>query len=571
MSLVRGEFTSLDRKMVVKTAPKPLRWQRSNYSLLGRQLDIFSSAAQFMFYLWWDNKVARNAPHHRYRRAEWLVGTLLDLGPTFIKIGQALSTRADILPKEYVKALATLQDQVPEFSSVEAIAVIESELGNSLYSLFRDFDEFPIAAASLGQVHKARLHTGEDVVIKVQRPGLEKLFQLDFQALQDLVNICNRFFPWTRKYELQEIYQEFANFLSQEIDYVQEGKNADRFRDNFRDYPNILVPKIYWRYTSRKILAMEYLPGIKINDRQTLESCGIDVKQVNVLGICCYLKQLLEDGFFQADPHPGNMAVNREGSIIFYDFGMMAEMKSLAKDRMIRTFFAVLRKDTEAVLASLIEMGLVVPVPDMKPVRRMITFLLENFTEKPLEIKALRELRSELYAMFQQQPFRLPAQMTFILKSLTTLDGIARTLDPQYNPVACAKPFIRRVTTSRGKTSLISGLTQQAREFVKYRLQQPRQGEILRRMEQRIERGEVEFRVRSLESDRLLKRMNLGIKSLIYACVSGFFLVAGAILFVGTYLGGAIAFFTLSGFTFLIFLHSLLKLSVQEKFDNLSE
>lgn len=557
--------------MLVKAAPKPLRWQRSNYSLVGRQLDIFSSAAQFAFYLWWDNKIAKNAPHHRYRRAEWLVGTLLDLGPTFIKIGQALSTRADILPKEYVKALATLQDQVPEFSSVEAIAAIELELGDSLYTLFRDFDECPIAAASLGQVHKARLHTGEDVVVKVQRPGLEKLFNLDFEVLRELVEFSQRFLPWTRKYELKEIYQEFVNFLSQEVDYIQEGKNADRFRENFENYPGIVVPKIYWRYTTTKILTMEYRPGIKVDNRQTLEAVGIDVKQLNIMGISCYLKQLLEDGFFQADPHPGNMAVDTQGRLIFYDFGMMAELKSLAKDRMIRTFFAVLRKDTDAVLNSLIEMGLIVPVADMRPVRRLIAFLLENFTEKPLEIKALRELRSELYAMFQQQPFRLPAQMTFIIKSLTTLDGIARTLDPQYNPVACAKPFVKRVTMAKGKGSILSELTQQAREFVKYRLQQPRRGEVLQRIEQRLERGEIEFRVRSLESDRLLKRVNLALKSLIYACVSGFALVAGAVLLVGTYYGGAIAAFCVSGFAFLILLRSLLALSVQEKLDRLSE
>lgn len=572
MSLFRGELVSIGNSMLTKAQPKPLRWQRSQYTLLARQIDIFGSAAKFIFYLWWDNKVAKNADHHRYRRAEWLVGTLLDLGPTFIKIGQALSTRADLLPQEYVKALATLQDQVPEFSSTEAIAVIESELGDSIYALYRDFDEFPIAAASLGQVHKARLHTGEDVIVKVQRPGLEKLFHLDFEVLRELVEFSERYLPWTRKYQLQEIYKEFVGFLSQEIDYIQEGKNADRFRENFRDHPNIIVPGIYWRHSTKKILTMEYLPGIKVNDLPTLEACGIDVKQLNVLGISCYLKQLLEDGFFQADPHPGNMAVDRDGSLIFYDFGMMAEMKSMAKENMIRTFFAVLRKDTDEVLNSLIAMGLVVPVQDMRPVRRLVAFLLENFTEKPLDIKALRELKSELYAMFQQQPFRLPAQMTFILKALTTLDGIARTLDPQYNPVACAKPFVQRVTASKGKGKLLGELTRQARDFVKYKLSQPKPSEvIIRRLEERIERGELLFQVRSLESDRLLTRMNLAVKTLTYASLSGFTLVAGAVLLVGGYQAWAIAVFSFSGLFFLIFLRSFIKLSLKERLDNLAE
>lgn len=553
-------------------APRPLRWQRSKYSLLARQRDIFTAAAEWMFYLWWDSTFPNNSPDHKNRRAQWLVETLLRLGPTFIKIGQALSTRADLLPLEYVEALAKLQDKVPPFSAEEAIALIESELSNSLYALYRDFERFPLAAASLGQVHKARLHTGEDVVIKVQRPGLENLFKLDFQALGKLLRFCNRYLPWTRKYELEAIYNEFFNLLYQEIDYIQEGKNTERFAANFNGYPRIIVPKVYWRYTTTKIFTAEYLPGIKVNDRQTLEACGIDPKQVNQLGICCYLKQLLLDGFFQADPHPGNMAVSQDGSLIFYDFGMMAEMKAIAKDQMIRTFFAVLKKDTEEVLDTLIDMGLIVPVSDMTPVRRLLTFILDQFTEKPLDIKAFSKMSNEVYAMFEQQPFRLPAQMTFILKALTTLDGIARTLDPQYNPVACAQPFIKSITVSQGKGNLIGELARQARDFVKYKWKQPSATELLiRRLEERIERGELELRVRNIESDRTLKRISLAIKSLIYACISGCSLLAGALLLTVPSYNWAIAAFTLAGLWFLILLRALITLSIKEKLDKLAE
>lgn len=556
----------------MSAAPKSLRWQRSKYSLLARQRDIFAAATEWMFYLWWDSTFPNKSPNHKNRRAQWLVETLLRLGPTFIKIGQALSTRADLLPLEYVEALAKLQDKVPPFSAEEAIAIIESELGNSLYALYRDFERFPLAAASLGQVHKARLHTGEDVVIKVQRPGLENLFKLDFQALGKLLRFCNRYLPWTRKYELEAIYNEFFNLLYQEIDYIQEGKNTERFATNFNGYPRIIVPKVYWRYTTTKIFTAEYLPGIKVNDRQTLEACGIDPKQINQLGICCYLKQLLLDGFFQADPHPGNMAVSQDGSLIFYDFGMMAEMKAIAKEQMIRTFFAVLKKDTEEVLDTLIDMGLIVPVADMTPVRRLLTFILDQFTEKPLDIKAFSKMSSEVYAMFEQQPFRLPAQMTFILKALTTLDGIARTLDPQYNPVACAQPFIKSLTVSQGKGTLIGELARQARDFVKYKWKQPSATEVLiKRLEERIERGELELRVRNVESDRTLKRISLAIKSLIYACISGCSLLAGALLLTVPFYNWAIAAFTLSGLWFLILLRALINLSIKEKLDKLAE
>jgi len=559
--------------MLTTAAPKPLRWQRPKYSPLARQIDIFGSAAKLVCYLWWDKLVANNSAKQRYRRAQWLVGTLLELGPTFIKIGQALSTRADLLPLEYVRALGQLQDRVPQFSTAEAIAIVESELGNSIHTLYRDFDHFPIASASVGQVHKARLHTGEDVVVKVQRPGLETLFNLDFEVLHRLLRFFYRYVPWTRKYELEAIYHEFFNLLYQEIDYVHEGKNADRFRESFIAYPRIIVPKIYWRYSTKKVLTLEYLPGIKIDDRQTIEACGINPKEIIQLGICCYLKQMLQDGFFQSDPHPGNMAVSQDGSLIFYDFGTMTEVKSIAKDQMVKTFFAILRKDTDEVVNTLTYMGLIEPMADMTPVRRLIAFILDKFTEKPIELQAFDQMRSEIYLMFEQQPFRLPAQMTFILKSLTTLDGVARTLDPEYNLLAASKPFIKSLVVSKeGKGNVVGELARQARNFIKHRLQQPSTAEVLiRRLEARIEQGELEVRVRSVESDRTLKRINLAIKSLIYACLAGFTLLSGTVLLSASYSSWAIAVFTLSGLSFLILLRSLINLSVRERLDKLAE
>ncbi len=559
--------------MAITVAPKPLRWQRAKYSPLSRQMDVFTAAGKFLFFLGWDKLFSRNSPSQKRRRAKWLVRTLLNLGPTFIKIGQSLSTRADLLPPEYVSALAQLQDNVPAFSSSEAIALVESELGKPIYALYRDFNEIPIAAASLGQVHKAWLHTGEEVVVKVQRPRLQQLFDLDVKAVYKIVRFCKRYLPGVKKYDLEAIYHEFFTILYQEIDYIQEAKNAERFRYNFMNYPGISVPKVYWEYTTQKVLTVEYLPGIKVDDRQTIEACGLDVKRINQIGICCYLKQLLLDGFFQADPHPGNMAVNPEnGSLIFYDFGMMAEVKSLAKDQMIRTFFAVLRKDTEEVLDTLIKMGLIEPVPDMTPVRRLISFLLEKFTEKPVDFQAFAEIKSELYVMFEQQPFRLPAQMTFILKSLTTLDGVARALDPQYNLVAAAQPFIKSITVSKGRGSAIGELARQTKNFITYKLQQPSKTEVLiRDLERRIEDGELQLRVRSIESDRIFKRIYLAIKSLVYACLTGFTLLAGAILFVEGFKGVAVAAFTLSALALLFLVRSLVSLAMREKLDSIAE
>ncbi len=554
------------------TQPESFRWQKSNASALGRQRDIFLAATQWVSYLWWDNVFPQNSSAHRYKRAKWLVRKLLDLGPTFIKIGQALSTRGDILPLEYVEELTMLQDNVPAFGSGEAIAVIEADLGKSIYAIYRDFDPVPIAAASLGQVHRARLHTGEEVVVKVQRPGLQQLFDLDVQALQKLVNFCYRYFPWAKKYELQAIYEEFVSVLYQEIDYTIEGKNTDRFRENFQDYPGVIIPKLFWQYSSKRILTIEYVPGIKINDSVALEAQGINLKELNLVGVSCYLKQLLIDGFFQADPHPGNMAVNPEGKIIFYDFGMMVEMQSLDREQMIKTFFAILRKDTNAVIDSLVLMGLIEPVPDMTPVRRLMDFILQEFTEKPLELPSLKQMGGEIYEIFEEQPFRLPAKMTFIIKALTTLDGIARALDPNYNPIACAKPFVKSFTNYQSKSSLFRTVAMQARDLVVSRWNQPSKTELLwQRLEERLERGELQLRVKSLESDRTLKRINMALKAVIYACLSGFTLLTGAVLLMGSYAGWAFIPFTISSISFFIFFWHMFNLGVKERLDKLAK
>ena len=551
---------------------KKFRWQKTKYSTLARKIDIFRAAAKFMLFLWWDSIFPQDSLEHKKNRATWLVNTLIDLGATFIKIGQTLSTRADLLPLEYIEALGTLQDQVPAFSSQEAINMIELELGKPLQFIYKEFEFNPLAAASLGQVHKATLYSNEEVVVKVQRPGLEALFNLDFKILLQLIKFCNKYFAGVRKYNLQLIYNEFFDLLFQEIDYIQEGKNSDKFRENFHGYPRIIVPKVYWQYTTTKILTLEYKPGIKINDKAALEACGINIHQVNETGICCYLKQLLQDGFFQVDPHPGNMAVNPDGSIIFYDFGMMAEIGILDKDQMIKTFFAILKKDSNEVVNTLMSMGLLEPVPDMTPVKRLVTFLLDKFTDKPLDIKALSEVKIELYEMFEQQPFRLPAQMTFILKAITTLDGIARTLEPQYNPTVLSQAFIKSLAVTKSKGSTIAQLSHQARDFIQYQLTKPNKTEVLvKKLEERIERGELQLRVKNVESDRILGRIYLAVKTLIYACLTGFSLLTGLILIIVKYHNWAIAIFCVCAFCLYLLVKSLMKLAVIEKIEKMGK
>ena len=543
-----------------------LSWHNAAGSPLTRQIKTFSISLRLLFSLWLDNLLGNNSSENKKRRARWLVRKLLELGPTFIKIGQALSTRADLIPIEYVQEFSQLQDRVPPFGSEKAIATIEKELGKSVYTLFREFEVTPLAAASLGQVHRARLHTGEAVVVKVQRPGLEKLFNLDFEILHRLVRFINRFSKTMRRYNLEAIYQEFFELLFREIDYINEGKNADRFRENFQQYHQVKAPQVYWQYTTKKILTLEYLPGIKIDDRQSLEANRIDPDAVIKLGITCYLKQLLEDGFFQSDPHPGNMAVSGQGEIIFYDFGTMAEVKAIAQDQMVKTFFAVLKQDTDEVVETLMYMGLIEPAADMAPIKKMVAFLLKEFRDKPIDVRAFEQLTDEIYVMFEQQPFRLPPQMTFIIKSLTTLDGIARALDPQYNLLAAAQPFLRKIAFSQNKTSLLATLARQTKDLIQHRLNKPNRTELsIKRLESRLELGELQIRVRSLESDRTLKLIQLGIKSLIFACLTGFTLLSGTMFFLNAYRILAFIMFGLSGFWFFMLTKYLMNLAFLER------
>ncbi|MDX1976197.1 MAG: AarF/ABC1/UbiB kinase family protein [Pseudanabaenaceae cyanobacterium bins.68] len=551
--------------------PAKLKWQRQQISPWSRQVEVFYAALSFLCQLWWDQFWRNSSSSQRQRRARWLVKQILDLGPSFIKVGQSLSTRVDLLPPEYVSVLSELTDRVPSFAVAEAIAVIEAELGQTIYSIYRDFDPQPLAAASLGQVHRARLHTGEEVVVKIQRPGLKQLFDLDSLAVLKLLKFLQRYWAAARKYELEGIYQEFFRVLYQEIDYLHEAKNAERFRQNFAGYAQIVVPKVYWQYSSAKVLTLEFVPGIKVDQRAALEQAGIDPKQINQLGICCYLKQFLQDGFFHADPHPGNLAVTSQGSLVFYDYGMMAEVPALSRDQMVKSFLAILRKDTNGVVDTLLELGLIMPVGDLTPVKRIMKFVLDKFTEKPVDVRAFEEMRSEIIALFESQPFRLPAKMTYVLKSLTTLDGIARILDPDYNFTAAAQPFVRSLAVQSGGNLLVS-LAQQTRGLIRDRLNQPDPTLVLiKRLEERLERGELEIQVKSLESDRALKRLDLAVKVLIHVCVMGFSLVTAAVLMVGQLSGLAIAAACLAAFSGWGCLQAWLAWNWRQKLDQLAE
>ncbi|MFN6479821.1 AarF/ABC1/UbiB kinase family protein [Nostoc sp. DedQUE07] len=522
---------------------KAYRWNREKYSSKRRFVDIWSFVLTLLFKLWLYNKswsypggvtdVKQAA--RRKTQAVWIRNTLLDLGPTFIKVGQLFSTRADIFPGEYVEELAKLQDKVPAFSYEQVEAIVEKELGKKIPELFHNFEPIPLAAASLGQVHKAVLHTGESVVVKVQRPGLKKLFEIDLQILKGITRYFQNHPKWGRGRDWLGIYEECCRILWEEIDYLNEGRNADTFRRNFRGYDWVSVPRIYWRYATSRVLTLEYLPGIKISQYEALEAAGLDRKAIARQGAQAYLLQLLNSGFFHADPHPGNIAVSANGALIFYDFGMMGRIKSNIREGLMETLFGIAQKNGDRVVQSLINLGAIAPTDDMGPVRRSVQYMLDHFMDKPFENQSVAAISDDLYEIAYNQPFRFPATFTFVMRAFSTLEGVGKGLDPEFNFMEVAKPYAMQLMTDMNGSegnSFLNELSRQAAQVSSTAFGLPRR---LEDTLEKLEQGDMRLRVRSIETERLLRRQSSIQLSISYALLISGFTLSATILVVKDY------------------------------------
>jgi predicted unusual protein kinase regulating ubiquinone biosynthesis (AarF/ABC1/UbiB family) len=384
------------------------------------------------------------------KQAAWLSKSLIGLGPTFIKIGQALGTRADLLPLAYVKELATLQDQVPAFATAEAFARIEAELGRSLQECYAEIDSEPVASASLGQVYRARLASGEEVAVKVQRPELEALISFDVAILFRLVKLTNRFFPRANENaDWEGMLREFHKTVFEEMDYVKEGRNADRFRYNFRTWRVIRVPRIYWSHTSRRVLTLEFIRGTKVTDIAGLRARRLSAVKVNRLLVRTYLKQLLEDGFFHADPHPGNLLVLDSGHLAFFDFGMVGRITPRLQSQMIDAFFHVVARDVHGLGQDIINLNFLKPGVDPETVRPVVERLFKVYLNLKLGEVKFKELTYDLAEVIYEYPFRLPANFTYIMRALMTLEGIGIVTDPEFSFFETAKPYAKEFMLRR--------------------------------------------------------------------------------------------------------------------------
>ncbi len=383
--------------------------------------------------------------HSEKTRGERLRLALTELGTTFIKFGQILSTRPDLLPKDIIAELEKLQDRIPPFSYEEVKEHIEEELGAPIEEIFECFHQESIAAASIGQVHRACLKDGKECVVKVRRPGIESVVEVDLEILFDLARLAESRSALSRHYHLVEIVEEFTWGLKRELDYMVEGRNAERLNKNFMQEDEIKVPKIYWDYSSSKVLTMEYIEGIKLSNFKLLDELGYNKRTIAENLSKAILKQVLLDGFFHADPHPGNIYVQKNNRVCFMDFGLMGYLSDERKKQVIKLVLALVRKDSNKIVKSILEMGSLSKSTDIDKLKRDMDMLISLYYSVPLSKINIGEVIGEVLGLAFTHRVKIPTELTLMAKTFIILEGVLKELDPNISIVEIAEPFAAKV------------------------------------------------------------------------------------------------------------------------------
>ena len=501
-----------------------------------RALVIWRAVLTLLVLLWWDGQAwtyrggatPERRAERQQQRAQWLTRQLLQLGSAFIKLGQLLSSRPDILPAGWVSELASLQDNVPAFSFDRVQTVLEEELGQRCAEVI-DLDPQPLGAASLAQVHRASLRSGRQVVLKVQRQGLDRRFRLDLDVMQQVAAVLQRHPSWGRGRDWPAMARECRRVLLRELDFRVEAQYAARFRQQFLDDEQIRIPGVIWELSTRRVLCLDYLPGIKINDREAMLEAGINPSDVAEIGAASYLKQLVRFGFFHADPHPGNLAVASDGALIYYDFGMMGVLSDGLRRRLGSMVRAAAARDSAALVAELQAAGLIGTEIDVGPVRRLVRVMLQDALTPPFSSNVIDKLSGDLYDLVYGQPFRLPVELIFVMRALSTFEGVGRSLDPAFSLVSIAKPYLLPLMTSSGSgtNDLFNELGRQVGALSSKAVGIPRR---LDESLERLEQGDLQLQVRLGESDRQFRRMIVAQQSIGQAVLLGCLALATAII-----------------------------------------
>ena len=508
----------------------------SQIQKVGRAIRIWMILLSLLFYLWFDSKkwtylkgfTAIKREKRNILRAKWLTKELVNLGSAFIKLGQLLSARADVVPSAWVNELISLQDRVPSFSFEKVEEILTLQLGNSFQQITY-IDEIPIGSASLAQVHKAKLINNKSVIFKVQRPDIERFFRLDLDVMNQVARVVQKIKVISRGNDWVGIAKESKRVLLRELDFRIEAQYAARFKQQFMDDSDIKVPSVFWDLSTSKVLCLEYLPGIKINDIKSLKSNDINTSSIAKIGATSYLKQLVNYGFFHADPHPGNLAVSKEGSLIYYDFGMMGFVSERIRGRLNSMIKAAALRNVNGLVKELQIAGLIEKDIEIGPVRRLIRIMLNEALTPPFNSKIIEKLSGDISELAYGKPFRIPIELIFVFRALSTFEGVGRYLDPDFNLIAIAKPFLLPLMTSKDSDSndLFNELGRQVTEIGSKAVGLPKR---LDENLERLEQGDLQLQVRMGESDRQLRRMINAQQSLGNSVLLGSLAITSALL-----------------------------------------
>lgn len=490
------------------------------------------------------------------------------MGGVLIKVGQFLSSRVDVLPEEVTDELSGLQDEVPEEDFNEIRLIIEEELGGKLSQIFAEFEEKPMAAASLGQVHTARLFDKDsidgnqtpvilDVVVKIQRPNIERIIATDLAALQTVGKWIQRYPPISKRANVPKLLEEFTRILYEEIDYLAEGRNAEIFHDHFSRDSDVLVPQVVWAFTTKKVLTLENVLGIKINDYEQITQAGVNRKTVATKLLNTYLKQIFEDGFFHADPHPGNLFIkpmqaadevtgedtqeDRPFQLTFVDFGMVGRISTDTVEGLREMLVAVGTRDPARLTKSYQMLGLLLPGADVELIEKAEKTAFDRFWGKSMNeltnisITEMHEFAKEFRELIYDMPFQIPHDLIFLGRAVGILSGMCTGLDPDFNVWEHLVPFAQKII-AREAVSQPAFWLDQIKENIRLLFTLPGN---MDRIMTKIDRGEIEVKVTKLTDQ--INRLDTAVQQLVGVIIFASLLLTGIQSYLaGLYLVGQI-------------------------------
>lgn len=460
--------------------------------------------------------------------------TAVNLGGLMIKLGQFFSTRVDVLPQAVTKELAGLQDEVQPVDFAELRREAEAEFGRPLEEIYECLEETPLAAASLGQVHCGRLQVpaggrGQAVAVKIQRPGIEGLVDTDLKAVRRVIDLIKLLTDWEQFADFDAIYQEFSDTVHEELDYIHEGHNAETIAANSAGDPGVIIPRIFWEHTTRRVLTLEFEEGLKITDYEGLEQAGVSRHNLAKKLLQIYVKQILVDGFFHADPHPGNLFVTPAGQIILIDFGMVGSISRSLRENLAQLARAMVQRDYNQVVALLKKVGFLRRGADTELLVKVIGVFMEQFLGKGEDLFSgdLGEILDNMEALLYEQPFQIPANFTFLGKALGTVYGLCMGLDPTINFLDEAKPYVSQFT--KENIELWDIVKEKATAIGSSLVELPPLAE---RVLRKAERGDIHIKVSLLELNETFAANTRALNRLTWVLAFGFALGASTYLLV---------------------------------------